>query len=64
MRAKHADWFAGLDQQSLVRLECTQGIDDAVEAFPVARGAPDAAIYDQLIGILGHFRIQVVHQHP
>ena len=38
--------------------------DDAVEALPVARGAADAAIDDELAGPLGNVRIEIVHQHP
>src|SRR3546814_11427280 len=47
--AKDADGLARLDQQRLVALEPLQRLDDPVIAFPVARGAPDAAIDDQLV---------------
>ena len=40
------------------------GRDDAVEALPVARGAADAAVDDELAGLLRHVGIEVVHQHP
>jgi len=35
-----------------------------VEGRPIARGAARAAIDDQVLGVLRHFRIQVVVQHP
>ena len=62
--AEHADRLAGLDEQRLVVLERSQRRDDRVEAFPVARGAADAAIDDQLLRVLGDLRIEIVHQHP
>ena len=37
---------------------------DAVKAFPVARGAADAAIDDQLLGPLGDVWVEIVHEHP
>ena len=46
--AEHADRLAGLHQQRLVALERRRVVDDAVEALPVARGAADAAIDDEL----------------
>ena len=62
--AEHADRLARLDQQGLVAFEPRQRLDDPVVAFPVARGAADAAIDDQLLGRLGDLRIEIVHQHP
>ena len=47
--AEHADRLAGLHQQRLVVLELAQRRDDAVEALPVARGAADAAVDDELV---------------
>ncbi|MNO85326.1 hypothetical protein D3C76_766970 [compost metagenome] len=61
---EHPDRLAGLHQQGLVVLETGQHLDDLVVAGPVAGGAADAAIDHQGLGMLGHFRIQVVHQHP
>jgi hypothetical protein len=60
---KDADRLAGLDQQGFVVLEFAQGTQDRVEAFPVARGAADAAVDHQFGGIFRHFRIEVVLQH-
>ena len=47
MRAENADGFARLHEQSLIGFEPLQRRDDAVEAFPIARGAADAAIDDE-----------------
>ena len=45
------------------RSSALQRGDDAVEALPVARRAADAAIDDELAGLLGDLGIEVVHQH-
>ncbi len=60
---EHADRLAGLHQQGFVVFQRFQGFDDLVVALPVARGAADAAVHHQLLGVLGHLRIEVVHQH-
>jgi|GEM_PF-2316126 len=61
--AEHAHRLARLDEQRLVGLQTLERGDDAVEALPVARGAADAAVDHELAGLLGHVRIEVVHQH-
>ena len=63
MGAEDADRLARLDEQRLVRLEPAKRRDDAVEGLPVARGAPDAAIDDELARPLGDVGIEIVHQH-
>ena len=63
VRAEDADRLARLHQQRLVVLERLQERDDAVEALPVARRAADAAIDDELAGLLGDVRVEIVHQH-
>ena len=60
---EHADRLAGLHQQGLVVIQVGQALDDLVIALPVACGAADAAVHHQLLGILGHVRVEVVHQH-
>ena len=45
-------------------LEPVEGRDDAVEALPVARGATDAAIDDQVLRVLGHLCVEIVLEHP
>ena len=63
VRAEDADRLAGLDQQRFVVLEALEGADDGVEAVPVARGFAGAAVDDEVVGALGDFGIEVVHQH-
>ncbi len=63
MRLEDADRLAGLDEQGLVGFELAQRADDAVKAFPVARGAADAAIDDQFARLFGDHRVEIVHQH-
>ena len=61
-----ADWelLRGNDQQRLVIAQPFERLDDPVVTFPVARRAADAAIDDKVLRILGHVRVEVVHQHP
>ncbi len=63
VRAEHADRLARLHQQRFVVAEFAQRLDDAVVAVPVARGTADAAVDDEVVGPLGHVRVEVVHQH-
>ena len=63
MGAEHADRLAGLDEQRLVALEAAQRRNDAVESLPVARGAADPPIDDELARPLGDVGIEIVHQH-
>ncbi len=60
---EHANRLAGLHQQGLVVVQLLEGLDDRIKALPVARGAADAAVHHQLLGVLGHVRVEVVHQH-
>ena len=61
--AEHSDGLAGLDEERLVLLQRAQRADDLLVALPVARRLADAAVNHQLLGPLGDFRIEVVHQH-
>jgi hypothetical protein len=63
MRLEYADGFAGLDQQGLVVVELFQRCDDGVVGLPAARGAAGSAVDDQILGALGDFFVEVVHQH-
>ncbi len=63
MRREYAHRLAGLHQQGFLLGQGFQCFDDAVVAIPIARGATDAAVHDELGGVLGHFGVQVVHQH-
>ena len=61
--AEDADRLARLDEQRLVLVQRLQRRDDAVEILPGARRPADAAIDHQLVRVLGHIRVEVVHQH-
>ncbi|KAG1539395.1 hypothetical protein G6F50_014514 [Rhizopus delemar] len=63
MGLEHADRLARLHQQGLVVVQVGERFDDLVIAVPIAGGAADAAIDHQFLGVLGHVRVEVVHQH-
>ena len=56
--------LARLHEQGLVVLQVTKGAHDGVEGFPGTRGTPGPAVDDEILGPLGHVRVEVVHQHP
>jgi hypothetical protein len=62
--AEHADRLARLHQQGLVVAQPAELGDDGVEGLPAARRATGAAVDDQVLGILGHIWVEVVHEHP
>ena len=64
VRLEHRDRLAGLHQQRLLVAEPHQLALDRVEARVVARGLADPAVDHELLGLLGHVRVQVVLQHP
>ena len=64
MGAEDADRLSRLDQQRLVVFETLEARHDGVERFPVAGGPTGAAVDDQIVGILGDLRIEVVLQAP
>ena len=61
---EHADGLARLHEQRLVVAQRLQGPHDRVVGLPGAGGPPRAAVDDELVGVLRHLRIEVVHQHP
>jgi long-chain acyl-CoA synthetase len=63
MRAEDSDWFAGLHQKRLVIFEAAQRRDNRVIASPVSRRLAAAAVNDQVRRALGHFGVEVVHEH-
>ena len=63
VRPEDADRLARLDQKRLVVLEVLQGLDDRRVGVPAAGGAAGAAVDDELVGVFGHLRVEVVHQH-
>ena len=62
--AEHAHRLARLHQQRLVVFQFAQASHDGVERWPVARGAPGAAVDDELFGLFGDVGVEVVHEHP
>ncbi len=60
--AEPPDRLAGLHQQRLVVVEISQVAHDGVECIPAPRRLAPAAVDDQLIGVLGHRGVEVVHQ--
>ena len=62
--AEHADGLARLDDQGLILVQPLERFDDLVETLPVARGAPDTAINDKALRVLGDFFVEIIHQHP
>ncbi len=63
MRREHPHRLARLHQQGFLLGQVLQGVDDAVVAIPVARGASDAPVHHEFGGIFGDLRVQIVHQH-
>jgi hypothetical protein len=61
--AEHADRLSGLHEERLIVLQALEGRDDRVESLPRARGAAGAAVHDELVGALGHIRVEVVLEH-
>ena len=64
VRAQDADRLARLDEQRLVALEGAELADDRVEGGPRACRPPGPAVDDEVVGVLGDLRIEVVHEHP
>jgi hypothetical protein len=54
MRAQHAYGLARLHDQGLVLFQFEQGLDDGVMRRPIARGAAEGRIYDQVRGVFAH----------
>ena len=61
--AEHPDRLARLDEERLIILQPGEGLDDPVVALPVAGGAADPAVDDQVGRPLGDLRVEVVHEH-
>ena len=64
MRAEDSHRLPGLDEQGLVGLQGLQSVDDGIKTGPVARGFAGSAVDDELVGLLRHLRIEVIHEHP
>ena len=62
--AEDADGLAALHEQRLVVAQLAQLGHDGVERLPAARRPPGAAVDDEVVGVLGHVGVEVVHEHP
>ena len=58
------DRLAGLDEQRLVVTERAKLAADRLEGVPRPGGAAGSAVDDQVVRVLGHVGIEVVHEHP
>ena len=61
--AEDSHRLAGLHEERLVRLQVPQRGEDGLEAVPVARRPPATAVDDEVVGVEGHLRVQVVLEH-
>ena len=61
---EHGDRLAGLDEERLVVAQPLELADDRVERLPAPGRAPGAAVDDEVVGVLGDLRVEVVHEHP
>ena len=64
VRAEYTHRLSALDEERLVVGKPLERCDNRVIGRPVARGLAGAAVDDQIVGPLGDFRIEVVHQQP
>jgi hypothetical protein len=64
MRFENADRFAGLNEQCFVFIQLAKLAQDCVKAFPVSRGFSTSTVDDQIVGIEGHIRVEIVLNHP
>ena len=65
VRRQHADRLAALHQQRLVvRRAASERSTMASKQSQLRAALPDAAVDDQVVGVLGHLGIEVVHEHP
>jgi hypothetical protein len=56
--------LARLDEQRLIVGQPPELADDRVEGSPRTSRPTGAPVHDERVGILGHLRVEVVHQHP
>ena len=64
VRPDDPDRLARLDEQGLVALEPAELADDGVERLPRPRRPAGPAVDDEVVGVLGDLRVEVVHEHP
>ena len=61
---KDSNRLAALNEKSLIIAEVRELARDGIEALPVASRLPRAAVDDEVLGPLGDFGVEVVHEHP
>ena len=61
---EHPHRLPALHEERLVVLQTPQRLDDLRVARPIARRLARASVHDEVVGALGHGRVEVVHQHP
>ena len=64
VRAEHADRLAGLDQQRLVVARARAARRGSRRSSPSCARPADAAVDDELVGVLGDLGVEVVLDHP
>ena len=64
VRPEDTHRLAALDEQRLVLAQLEEAADEPAQRVVVAGGLARAAVDDQLLGMLGDFRIEVVQEHP
>ena len=63
VRAEHAHWFAGLHQKGFIVAQHLELTHDGVKRRPVPRGFSRSTVDHQVLRTLGHFGIQIIHEH-
>ena len=64
VRPEHRDGLARLHDKGFVVLELLQAGDDGPIGLPVPGCLARTAVNDELRRLLGHLRVEVVHEHP
>ena len=55
--------FSRLDKKGIVNIHLFQRLNYGIVRLPVPCGLPRTPVDDEIRGILGHLRVQIVHQH-
>ena len=63
MGLEHAHRLPRLHDERFIKFHLLQCVNDSPESLPAASRPSGASINDQIGGILGHFRVKVVHYH-
>ena len=63
VRPHDPDRLPGLNQERLVGLEPAKLANDRIEGGPAANRSTGPAVDNEVVGVLGDLRIEVVHEH-